>query len=92
MKLTILDDISGIIRPGRHVFNFSTLLYTVLFVPIPYSVLVSCRLTLLLGPPSSGKSTLLLALAGQLKSDLKVLKVLKNVLKKWKYMHLTECY
>ncbi|XP_047951852.1 ABC transporter G family member 32 [Salvia hispanica] len=46
MKLTILDDISGIIRPGR--------------------------LTLLLGPPSSGKSTLLLALAGQLKSDLKV--------------------
>ncbi|KAH6803219.1 pleiotropic drug resistance 4 [Perilla frutescens var. frutescens] len=45
-KLTILDDISGIIRPGR--------------------------LTLLLGPPSSGKSTLLLALAGQLKSDLQV--------------------
>ncbi|CAA0839395.1 ABC transporter G family member 32 [Striga hermonthica] len=45
-KLTILDDISGIIRPGR--------------------------LTLLLGPPSSGKTTLLLALAGRLKSDLKV--------------------
>ncbi|KAK9715289.1 hypothetical protein RND81_06G154800 [Saponaria officinalis] len=39
-KLTILDDISGIIRPSR--------------------------LTLLLGPPSSGKTTFLLALAGRL--------------------------
>ncbi|PIN11340.1 Pleiotropic drug resistance proteins (PDR1-15), ABC superfamily [Handroanthus impetiginosus] len=45
-KLTILDNISGIVRPGR--------------------------LTLLLGPPSSGKTTLLLALAGRLKSDLQV--------------------
>ncbi|KAL2479687.1 ABC transporter G family member 32 [Abeliophyllum distichum] len=45
-KLKILDDISGIIRPGR--------------------------LTLLLGPPSSGKTTLLLALAGRLKSDLQM--------------------
>ncbi|KAG8367402.1 hypothetical protein BUALT_Bualt16G0068200 [Buddleja alternifolia] len=43
-KLTILDDISGIIRPGRHV----------------------------LGPPSSGKTTLLLALAGRLQSDLQM--------------------
>ncbi|KAL8166484.1 hypothetical protein V2J09_007983 [Rumex salicifolius] len=30
------------------------------------------RMTLLLGPPSSGKTTLLLALAGRLKKDLKV--------------------
>ncbi|KAG9159513.1 hypothetical protein Leryth_022076, partial [Lithospermum erythrorhizon] len=30
-----------------------------------------CRLTLLLGPPSSGKTTLLLALAGRLDSELK---------------------
>ncbi|CAI9782484.1 unnamed protein product [Fraxinus pennsylvanica] len=30
------------------------------------------RLTLLLGPPSSGKTTLLLALAGRLKSDLQM--------------------
>ncbi|XP_073289703.1 ABC transporter G family member 32-like [Primulina huaijiensis] len=45
-KLTILDDVSGIIRPGR--------------------------LTLLLGPPSSGKTTLLLALAGRLNSDLQM--------------------
>ncbi|KAL7259858.1 hypothetical protein ACSBR1_005679 [Camellia fascicularis] len=45
-KLTILDDISGIIRPSR--------------------------LTLLLGPPSSGKTTLLLALAGRLGSDLQM--------------------
>ncbi|KAI8024530.1 ABC transporter G family member 32 [Camellia lanceoleosa] len=45
-KLTILDDISGIIRPSR--------------------------LTLLLGPPSSGKTTLLLALAGRLGLDLQM--------------------
>ncbi|GAB4854165.1 hypothetical protein Ancab_022750 [Ancistrocladus abbreviatus] len=40
MKLSILNDISGIVRPSR--------------------------LTLLLGPPSSGKTTFLLALAGRL--------------------------
>ncbi|PRQ35237.1 putative P-loop containing nucleoside triphosphate hydrolase [Rosa chinensis] len=45
-KLTILDNISGIIRPSR--------------------------LTLLLGPPSSGKTTLLLALAGRLGTGLQV--------------------
>ncbi|KVH93844.1 AAA+ ATPase domain-containing protein [Cynara cardunculus var. scolymus] len=39
-KLTILDNVSGIIRPSR--------------------------MTLLLGPPSSGKTTLMLALAGRL--------------------------
>ncbi|KAL5975824.1 transcription factor [Asimina triloba] len=44
--LSILHDVSGIIKP--------------------------CRLTLLLGPPASGKTTLLLALAGKLDSDLKV--------------------
>ncbi|KAK8641768.1 hypothetical protein V6N13_011142 [Hibiscus sabdariffa] len=44
-KLTILKDISGIIKPGR--------------------------MTLLLGPPSSGKTTLLLALAGKLDPTLK---------------------
>ncbi|KAK3426679.1 hypothetical protein EUGRSUZ_F03073 [Eucalyptus grandis] len=46
VKLTILKDVSGIIRPSR--------------------------MTLLLGPPSSGKTTLLLALAGKLNSSLKV--------------------
>ncbi|KAL9463515.1 hypothetical protein AB3S75_001346 [Citrus x aurantiifolia] len=45
-KLTILKDVSGIIKPSR--------------------------MTLLLGPPSSGKTTLLLALAGKLDRDLKV--------------------
>ncbi|KAF8025631.1 hypothetical protein BT93_F2467 [Corymbia citriodora subsp. variegata] len=45
-KLTILKDISGIIKPSR--------------------------MALLLGPPSSGKTTLLLALAGKLDSSLKV--------------------
>ncbi|GAY62366.1 hypothetical protein CUMW_217170 [Citrus unshiu] len=44
--LTILKDVSGIIRPGR--------------------------MTLLLGPPSSGKTTLLLALAGKLDASLRV--------------------
>ncbi|XP_025626107.1 ABC transporter G family member 32 isoform X2 [Arachis hypogaea] len=45
-KLTIIADISGIIRPSR--------------------------LTLLLGPPSSGKTTLLLALAGRLGPGLQM--------------------
>ncbi|GLT73346.1 hypothetical protein SLA2020_452130 [Shorea laevis] len=44
-SLTILNNISGVLKPGR--------------------------MTLLLGPPSSGKSTLLLALAGKLDSNLK---------------------
>ncbi|KAL5756301.1 hypothetical protein ACOSP7_020727 [Xanthoceras sorbifolium] len=44
--LTILKDVSGIIKPSR--------------------------MTLLLGPPASGKTTLLLALAGKLDSSLKV--------------------
>ncbi|VAH58215.1 unnamed protein product [Triticum turgidum subsp. durum] len=46
MKLPILDNINGIIRPSR--------------------------MTLLLGPPSSGKTTLLLALAGRLGPGLKM--------------------
>ncbi|XP_019264835.1 PREDICTED: pleiotropic drug resistance protein 1-like isoform X2 [Nicotiana attenuata] len=44
-KLTILNDVSGIIKP--------------------------CRMTLLLGPPGSGKTALLLALAGKLDRALK---------------------
>ncbi|KAH9701691.1 ABC transporter G family member 31 [Citrus sinensis] len=44
-SLTILNDVSGVVKPGR--------------------------MTLLLGPPASGKSTLLLALAGKLDSSLK---------------------
>ncbi|KAF7830249.1 pleiotropic drug resistance protein 1 [Senna tora] len=44
-SITILHDVSGIIKPRR--------------------------MTLLLGPPSSGKTTLLLALAGRLGKDLK---------------------
>ncbi|XP_024979261.1 pleiotropic drug resistance protein 1-like isoform X3 [Cynara cardunculus var. scolymus] len=44
--ITILDDVSGIIKPGR--------------------------MTLLLGPPSSGKTTLLLSLAGGLAKELQI--------------------
>ncbi|CAI8585681.1 unnamed protein product [Vicia faba] len=44
-SLTILDNVSGVIKPGR--------------------------MTLLLGPPGSGKSSLLMALAGKLDSNLK---------------------
>ncbi|KAM5583255.1 ABC transporter G family member 31-like [Rosa sericea] len=44
-SLTILNNVSGVIKPGR--------------------------MTLLLGPPSSGKSTLLTTLAGKLDSSLK---------------------
>jgi ABC-type multidrug transport system ATPase subunit len=44
--LSILHDVSGILRP--------------------------CRMTLLLGPPGSGKTSLLLALAGKLDSELRV--------------------
>ncbi|GLJ44167.1 hypothetical protein SUGI_0921640 [Cryptomeria japonica] len=44
--LSILHDVSGIIKP--------------------------CRMTLLLGPPSSGKTSLLLALAGKLDSELRL--------------------
>ncbi|KAE8678602.1 ABC transporter G family member 36 [Hibiscus syriacus] len=45
-NLTILKDVSGIVKPSR--------------------------MTLLLGPPSSGKTTLLLALAGKLDESLRV--------------------
>ncbi|XP_051135572.1 pleiotropic drug resistance protein 1-like isoform X2 [Andrographis paniculata] len=44
--ITILNDVSGIIKPGR--------------------------MTLLLGPPSSGKTTFLLALSGMIDPELKV--------------------
>ncbi|KAK1376049.1 hypothetical protein POM88_032242 [Heracleum sosnowskyi] len=44
-KITILEDVSGVLKP--------------------------CRMTLLLGPPSSGKTTLMLALAGKLDPTLK---------------------
>ena len=53
-------------------FTFSNLEYP----EDPYSNLLCifffCRMTLLLGPPSSGKTTLLLALSGKLDSSLKV--------------------
>jgi len=51
--VTILKDVSGVIKPRR--------------------------MTLLLGPPSSGKTTLLLALSGKLDKSLKVKLLLFNI-------------
>lgn len=50
-------------QPGLNWFNGFYLI-------IPTWLIV--RMTLLLGPPGSGKTTFLLALAGKLSSDLKV--------------------
>ena len=47
-------------------YRLSIILIIYLFIYFGY------RMTLLLGPPSSGKTTLLLALAGKLDSSLKV--------------------
>lgn len=74
-KLTILDDLSGIIRPSRYLLNFihnPVGKYMCVFDKVQ---VLFCRLTLLLGPPSSGKTTLLLALAGRLGHHLQVLRL-----------------
>ncbi|KAH7835973.1 hypothetical protein Vadar_031613 [Vaccinium darrowii] len=52
-KITIIDDVNGIIKPGSR--------------PI-----ITSRMTLLLGPPGCGKTTLLKALSGNLDKSLKV--------------------
>ncbi|KAG9129438.1 hypothetical protein Leryth_023971 [Lithospermum erythrorhizon] len=44
-------------------------------------IIKPCRLTLLLGPPASGKTTLLLALAGRLEKELKMKSELRESLK-----------
>ena len=49
--------------------------YTFQTAHLPSCSSNSRRMTLLLGPPSSGKTTLLLALAGKLSKDLKVRKL-----------------
>ncbi|KAL2243295.1 UNVERIFIED_CONTAM: ABC transporter G family member 35 [Sesamum indicum] len=55
-KLKILNDVSGIIKPSSKL------------IVLQHS---KTRMTLLLGPPSSGKTTLLLALVGRLTPSLK---------------------
>lgn len=80
-KLTILREVSGILKPSRyftililtkycHILKLRTLTY---ISPSVLGYYLNCdRMTLLLGPPSSGKTTLLLALAGKLDPTLKV--------------------
>ena len=74
----ILQDVSGIIRPSRLV-NFSEILvwFSVFFFSVLTSRVSSIdllfyRMTLLLGPPASGKTTFLKALSGETDDDLRV--------------------
>ncbi|KAK6915724.1 Plant PDR ABC transporter associated [Dillenia turbinata] len=60
-RITVINNACGIIKPGRLDKSLAFLLFTVR------------RLTLLLGPPGSGKTTFLLALSGNLKHSLKIM-------------------
>ena len=73
----ILQDVSGIIRPSRWVHVSGILVWCSIFV----FELTSCdssidlllfRMTLLLGPPASGKTTFLKALSGEPDDNLRV--------------------
>lgn len=70
-KFSILNNTSGIIRPSRYSASFNDAL---LQNPSFLNSMTDgyFRLTLLLGPPSSGKTTFLLALAGRLAPSLQV--------------------
>ena len=85
-SLPILQDVSGIIKPRRwdYIYFVMFINYTFQTAHLPSCSSNSRRMTLLLGPPSSGKTTLLLALAGKLSKDLKVRKL--NV--RWIYFIL----
>ncbi|KHN40066.1 ABC transporter G family member 31 [Glycine soja] len=61
-SLTILNDVSGVIKPGS---------YSNLKSGRNVMAMSSRVMTLLLGPPGAGKTSLLLALAGKLDSNLK---------------------
>lgn len=81
-NLHILKDISGIISPSRCVFSVFMYIniYTYCVRTLKQKLKWKCtnfhllmnRMTLLLGPPSCGKTTLLSALAGRLSPSLKV--------------------
>lgn len=77
-RLTILEDVSGVLKPSRYaalINRISPLWYlegTYVLNRLLYFSWDVGRMTLLLGPPSSGKTTLMLALAGKLDPTLKV--------------------
>ncbi|KAI7979754.1 Pleiotropic drug resistance protein 3 [Camellia lanceoleosa] len=66
-RITIVDDVSGIIKPGRQLYIKHDLPYDKYYYPFEIN-----RMTLLLGPPGCGKTTLLKALSGNLNKSLKV--------------------
>ncbi|PWA80656.1 pleiotropic drug resistance protein 1 [Artemisia annua] len=66
--ITILDDVSGVIKPKRSMTVYSS----VKNERSSLTALLRQRMTLLLGPPSSGKTTLLLSLAGKLAKELTI--------------------
>lgn len=75
--LHILKDVSGVVRPSRyctrvHVSVVGKYFCRVLQAWIKLTCCFASRMTLVLGPPSSGKTTLLLALAGKLDPTLAV--------------------
>jgi ATPase family associated with various cellular activities (AAA) len=84
VPLNILNNVSGVIKPKRYCNTptleasgldgfFNILIFIAMLLTLYILKFKISRMTLLLGPPGSGKTSLLLALAGKLDSELKVL-------------------
>lgn len=73
-SIKILHDVNGIVRPSRLVSTTISLKKKQLphLIKSQLSFVHCVRMTLLLGPPGSGKTILLKALAGKLDKDLRV--------------------